>query len=79
MTEAAFEVEVDFEGLAPNQTWEGDPNDYIVRESYIFKPVLADYNQAPLGEGSTGAELVEGPFASPQAEEFDFTGTLLHA
>jgi ABC-type branched-subunit amino acid transport system substrate-binding protein len=74
VTEAAFQVDVDFQGLAPNQTWEGEPNDYIVRESYIFKPSLADYNQAPLGEGSTGTELVEGPFASPQAENYDYQG-----
>ena len=74
VTEAAFQVDVDFGGLAPNQTWEGDPNDFIVRESYIFKPVLADYNQAPLGEGSTGAELVQGPFASPQAASFTYEG-----
>ena len=52
----------------------GRANDYIVRESYIFKPTFANYNQAPLGEGSTGTELVEGPFASPQAEAFDYTG-----
>jgi ABC-type branched-subunit amino acid transport system substrate-binding protein len=74
VTEAAFQVEVDFQGLAPNQSWEGEPNDYVVRESYIFKPSVAAYNQAPLGEGSTGTELVEGPFASPQAESFDFQG-----
>jgi ABC-type branched-subunit amino acid transport system substrate-binding protein len=72
VTEAAFQVEVDFQGLAPNQTWEGEPNDYLVRESYIFKPSVANYNQAPLGEGSTGTELVEGPFASPLAENYDF-------
>jgi ABC-type branched-subunit amino acid transport system substrate-binding protein len=75
VTQAAFEVDdIDFGGLAPAQSWQGEPNDYIVRESYIFKPVLADYNQAPLGEGSTGAELVEGPFASPLAQDYDFQG-----
>ena len=37
---AANEVEVDFNGLAPAQTWAGDPNDFIVRESYIYDVVL---------------------------------------
>ncbi len=74
VTAAAFEVDVDFGGLAPDQNWQGDPNDYIVRESYIFKPVLADYNQAPLGEGSTGSELVQGPFASDLAQNYNYEG-----
>ena len=33
---AANEVEVDFHGLAPDQTWAGEPNDFVVRESYIY-------------------------------------------
>ena len=65
-------MNVDFGGLAPNQTWEGDPNDFIVRESYIFKPVLADYNQALLGEGSTGA-------LSPPRKRPHLRRTMLHS
>jgi ABC-type branched-subunit amino acid transport system substrate-binding protein len=73
---AAFEVEVDFQGLAPSQTWGGeDPNDYIVRESYILKPSADLYNSEPLTEGgSTGSELVRGPFSSEQAQNFDYQG-----
>ncbi|MGH9243648.1 MAG: ABC transporter substrate-binding protein [Acidimicrobiales bacterium] len=75
VVEAVSQVEeVDFGGLAPAQGWQGEPDEYVVRESYIFKPQLDLYAQGPIGTGSTGAELVEGPFASPQAEEFTYEG-----
>ena len=63
---------VDFGGLAPAQTWSGDPNDYIVRETYIFKPRVANYVEGPIGTGHTGSELLEGPFASQAAKDYDF-------
>jgi ABC-type branched-subunit amino acid transport system substrate-binding protein len=70
---AANEVEVDFNGLAPNQTWAGDPNDFLVRESYIYDVTLDAYNPVTLGEGggSTGWELLEGPYVSDTAAAFD--------
>jgi hypothetical protein len=73
---AANEVSVTFDGLAPDQSWQGDPNDYIVRESYIYDVTLDEYNPLPLGEGlgSTGWELLEGPYVSPLAEEYVFEG-----
>jgi ABC-type branched-subunit amino acid transport system substrate-binding protein len=72
---AAFEVEVDFQGLAPPQTWAGDPNDYIVRESYILKPSADLYSSEPLSEGgNTGNEAVRGPFASDMAQNYDYQG-----
>jgi ABC-type branched-subunit amino acid transport system substrate-binding protein len=72
---AAFEVEVDFQGLAPPQTWAGDPNDYIVRESYILKPTADLYNGGSLAEGgNTGNAPVEGPFASEMAANYDYQG-----
>ncbi len=71
---AANEVEVDFNGLAPSQTWAGDPNDFIVRESYIYDVSLEEYNPVSLGDGggSTGWELLEGPYTSQIAEDFVF-------
>ncbi len=48
---AANEVTVDFGGLAPTQTWAGEPNDYIVRESYMYDVVLEHFNPIPMGEG----------------------------
>ena len=76
MVEAAFEIEdVDFQGLAPAQSWSGEPNDYIVRESYIFKPSADMWDAGSIAEGgNTGAELVEGPFSAEQTENFDYQG-----
>lgn len=74
--QAAQEVSVDFDGLAPNQTWKGDPNDYIVRESYLFDIDKAKYT--PEGsvsdeDASTGLTMLEGPYVSPLAKDYEFT------
>ena len=76
---AANQVEVDFNGLAPNQTWAGDPNEFLVRESYIYDVSLDAYNPVTLGEegGSTGWELLEGPYVSDTAAAFDNAGAVL--
>jgi hypothetical protein len=75
---AAFEVNVDFEGLAPDQSWAGEPNDYIVRESYIYDASVDAFNAVSLGEGggSTGLVPVDGfaPFVADVTSGFDFTG-----
>jgi ABC-type branched-subunit amino acid transport system substrate-binding protein len=73
---AANEVTVDFGGLAPRQTWSGEPNEYIVRESYIYDVDLAANNQIPLGDGmgSTGSVLLEGPYVGETAAAFNYEG-----
>ena len=73
VVKAAFELDkVDFKGLAPPQSWKGNPNDYVVRESYMFKPTLAEYKEGPIGVGSTGSKLLKGPFASELTKTYDF-------
>jgi ABC-type branched-subunit amino acid transport system substrate-binding protein len=72
---AAFqEAEVDFLGLAPDQNWFGDPNDYIVRESYIYDVVLENFTPGVTvsDEGGTGFELLEGPYVGSIAEAWEF-------
>ena len=73
---AANEVTVDFNGLAPSQTWAGDPNDFLVRESYMYDVTLDQYNPISLGEGlgSTGWELLEGPYISETAANYTYDG-----
>jgi ABC-type branched-subunit amino acid transport system substrate-binding protein len=72
---AANEVQVDFKGLAPAQSWSGDPNDFAVRESYIYDVDLSKFNPVTLGEGggSTGWTLLDGPYTSDTAKNYDFT------
>lgn len=70
---AAFTLEqVDFGGLAPAQSWKGDADDSMVRQSYTFKPKLSRYREGPLGAGHTGNELLAGPFSSPITDEYDY-------
>jgi ABC-type branched-subunit amino acid transport system substrate-binding protein len=66
----------DFGGLAPSQTWAGEPDDYLVRESYMYELDASLFNLAPIseGDGSTGMVLAEGPFVSPVAEEYTWDG-----
>ncbi|NNC79072.1 MAG: ABC transporter substrate-binding protein [Acidimicrobiales bacterium] len=72
--DAARNVSVDFQGLAPDQTWLGDPNDFAVRESYIYDVVLADATTTtPITEpGSGGLALLEGPYVGDVAAGYDF-------
>jgi ABC-type branched-subunit amino acid transport system substrate-binding protein len=74
---AAAEVKVDMKGLAPNQSWKGTPNEYIVRESYLYDVDKSTYT--PDGtvsdeDASTGMTLLKGPYESPIAKDYDFTG-----
>jgi ABC-type branched-subunit amino acid transport system substrate-binding protein len=80
VVKAAFELDkVDFKGLAPPQSWKGDPNSYLVRESYMFKPNLAGFKEGPIGTGSTGNKLLKGPFASDMAKTYDYKGPCFKA
>ena len=73
---AAKEVTVDFNGLAPTQTWSGDPNDYIVRETYMYDVDLGAFDLTPMGEGEgdTGTVLLEGPYTGELAANFVYDG-----
>jgi hypothetical protein len=73
---AANEVSVEFGGLAPSQTWAGEPDEFIVRESYIYDVTLDAYNPVTLGEGggSTGWELLEGPYVGELAAAYTYEG-----
>jgi ABC-type branched-subunit amino acid transport system substrate-binding protein len=77
VTQAAREITVDFQGMAPNQSWGGEPNDYIVRESYLYDVDSSTYTpDATVSdeEGGSGYTLIQGPFASQLAQDFDYTG-----
>ncbi len=74
---ALEDVTVDFKGLAPNQRWGGDPNDYIVRETYIYDVDITNFTPgatvSDVGAGR-GFTLLEGPFVSDTAAGYDFAG-----
>ncbi len=73
---ALQDVNVDFQGLAPDQTWSGEPNDFIVRESYLYDVDLASFTPGATvsDEGGTGFILQEGPYVGEIAANYDFQG-----
>ena len=60
---------VSFGGLAPDETYVGEPNERVQRAQFISRP-----DPAGLADGtSTGSTLVESNYTSPIAEAFEFT------
>jgi len=72
---AAQEVSIDFQGLAPDQTWSGDPNDYVVRGSYIYDVVLENATPSTVitEEGSAGLSILKENWVSDSAAGFAFS------
>jgi len=69
------DLEIDFKGLSPNQTFSGEPNDFIVRESYMYDVDISKFT--PTGtvsddDAGTGFTLLDGPFVSDTAANHDF-------
>jgi hypothetical protein len=60
---------VTFDGLAPDETYVGEPNDRVQRQQFISRPDPAGL----AGGTSTGATLIESNYTSPIAEAFEFT------
>jgi ABC-type branched-subunit amino acid transport system substrate-binding protein len=62
--------EVDFNGLAPNESYVGDPNDYLQRTSNIFQPDLEGF----LAGETAGETVVAENFTAGITADYDFTG-----
>ena len=75
VVKALSEITVDFKGLAPDQTWAGEPNDFVVRESYLYDVDAAEYtaDATVSDEGGTGFTLLEGPYVGDIAANYTFT------
>ena len=73
---AANEVSIDFQGLAPDQLWYGDPNDYVVRASYIYDVVLADATPGTsiTEDGGSGLVIIKDNWVGDVASNFTYTG-----
>ena len=71
---AANEVTVDFQGLAPDQSWFGDPNDFVVRGSFIYDIVAAEATlETPITEpGGAGFLALEQDFVGSVAAGHEF-------
>ena len=58
-----------FNGLAPDETYVGEPNDRLQRAQFISRPDPAGL----AGGTSTGTALVESHYTSPSAAAFEFS------
>ncbi|MCP4308538.1 MAG: ABC transporter substrate-binding protein [bacterium] len=70
VTAAAKSLEgIDFGGMAPSETYVGEPNDIVQRESMVFRP-----DAALRAAGGTGTLMIEAAYTSPTAASFVFEG-----
>jgi len=72
---AANQVTADLNGLAPNQSWVGNPNDNVVRETYLYDVDLSLYTPgATISDenGNSGYRLIKGPYASETALNWEY-------
>ena len=72
---AANSVTADLKGLAPNQSWRGNPNDNVVRETYLYDVDLSLYTAGvTVSEegGNNGFRLIKGPYASEAALNWEY-------
>lgn len=59
---------VDFNGLAPSESYVGSPNEQLQRLMWIVKPSIED-----LEAGGTGIEVVAAEYTSQIAADYEFT------
>ena len=67
---------VDMRGLTPDQSWSGKPDDNIVRHTYLYDvdSSLSDPSYTVSSENAnTGFNLLEGPYVSETAANWEYT------
>ncbi len=72
---AANEITVDLMGLAPDQNWGGDPNDSVVRGTFLYDVDASLFTPDGLvtdADANRGYTLLEGDYVSPTAEAWQY-------
>ena len=72
---AANSITADLKGLAPDQSWRGNPNNNIVRETYLYDVDLSLYTPGATvstEDGNNGFSLIKGPYASETALNWEY-------
>ncbi len=72
---AANSITADLKGLAPDQSWRGDPNNNVVRETYLYDVDLSLYTPGATvsDEGANnGFRLIRGPYVSETAMNWEY-------
>ena len=65
---------VSWDGLWPEETYAGEPNDIVNRTSYIVRPNVAD-----LAAGGSGLEMLAPDYTHPITEAYQFDGACFEA
>lgn len=60
---------VDFNGLAPSESFSGEPNDIVQREIVVFRP-----DASLRAAGGSGTNVVESSYTGSIAAAYEFTG-----
>ena len=72
---AANSITADLNGLAPNQSWRSNPNDNVVRETYLYDVDLSLHTPgATISDenANSGFSLIKGPYASETALNWEY-------
>ncbi len=71
---AALETTIDMQGLMPDLSYAGEPNDQVIRSSFIFDVTLDNYNAdaTVLDDVGDGLELIDGAYTSQTAADWDY-------
>ena len=72
---AANSITADLKGLAPNQSWRGNPNNNVVRETYLYDVDLSLFTpeaKVSTEGGNNGFRLIKGPYASETALNWEY-------
>ena len=70
---AARSVTVDLQGLGPDQSWSGEPDDNVVRGTYIYDVDKSLYTPGKTisdMDAHNGLVLIKGPYASDTAADW---------
>ena len=65
---------IDMQGVIPDLNYSGDPNDQVVRSSYVFDVVAADYNAEAtvLDDIGDGLSLIDPEYTSDVARDWAY-------
>jgi len=77
IVEAFQTAEIDFKGLAPNQNWTGEPNDFIIRDTYLYDIDSSTFTPEATvmdADGGSGSVLIEGPYSGSLAQGYVWDG-----
>lgn len=72
---AANSITADLKGLAPDQSWRGNPDDNVVRGTYLYDVDLSLYTPGATvldADGNSGFSLIKGPYASETALNWEY-------